>query len=447
VAEDGVLTDNVLTNDTDPDAGDTLTATLVTGPANGTLVFNSDGSFTYTPAPNFCGADGFTYQVNDGDVDSNVASVTIEVTCVNDAPVAVDDVNATAEDTPVSGSVAANDTDADNATLTYGDASDPPNGSVTLNADGSYTYTPAPNFCGTDTFTYTVSDGSLSDTGAVTITVVCVNDAPVAVDDAYAVQWNTVLIVPAPGVKANDADIDSPVVSAILVTPPSHGTVILNADGSFIYTPVGNYSGADSFTYRLNDGLADSNVATVAITVNSPCIVIKKKKHTHHDRGDGDDHDKGRHDDDDDDDDDDDNTIVICKPGTPRTEPDEYSVKRNTTLTVSASKGVRKNDGWWPTTVELWSGPSHGTLTLNPDGSFVYVPAPGFTGTDTFYYVARGVIGDIASAIERVTIRVTGRGRGDDRDDDDDDDDDDRDHRDDDHDRHDRDKQRYGKWN
>src|SRR6185312_14330587 len=107
------VTGNVLANDTDADAGSRLTAALVAQPAHGTVTLNADGSFSYTPAANYAGTDSFTYKASDGTADSNVATVAITVSAVNDAPVAVDDVATTSEDAAVTGNVLANDTDAD----------------------------------------------------------------------------------------------------------------------------------------------------------------------------------------------------------------------------------------------------------------------------------------------------------------------------------------------
>src|SRR5439155_9036258 len=116
---------------------------------------------------------------------------------------------------------------------------------------------------------YTLSDGSLSDTGHVTITVTAVNDAPVAVADSYSTNEDTTLNVAAPGVLGNDSDIDSATITAVLVTDVAHGTLMLNTDRSFSYSPAANYNGSDSFTYKANDGNPDSNTATVALTVNA----------------------------------------------------------------------------------------------------------------------------------------------------------------------------------
>ena len=103
----------------------------------------------------------------------------------------------------------------------------------------------------------------------MTITVTAVNDAPVAADDAYSTAEDTALTVAAPGVLGNDTDPDGDPLTAVLVSGPSHGTLTLNADGSFTYTPAANFNGTDSFTYRASDGTADSNLATVTITVTA----------------------------------------------------------------------------------------------------------------------------------------------------------------------------------
>jgi len=120
------------------------------------------------------------------------------------------------------------------------------------------------------TVSFTVNDGAAnSNTATVTITVNPLNDAPVAVDDAYATDEDTTLTVPAVGVLGNDSDVDGDPLTAVLVSGPAHGTLTLGGDGSFTYTPEANYFGPDGFTYLANDGTADSNVATVAITVNA----------------------------------------------------------------------------------------------------------------------------------------------------------------------------------
>ncbi len=141
INEDSVLAGNVLSNDADPDKNN-LTAHLVDGPDNGTLTLNSDGTFTYTPNTGYNGTDSFTYTASDGSLSSGEATVTITIRPVNHAPVAVNDAFTTDEDTAATGNVLLNDTDSDGDPRTAQLVSGPANGILTLNADGTFTYTP-----------------------------------------------------------------------------------------------------------------------------------------------------------------------------------------------------------------------------------------------------------------------------------------------------------------
>jgi VCBS repeat-containing protein len=143
------------------------------------------------------------------------------------------------------------------------------NGVLNFNSDGSFSYTPNPNFNGTDTFTYLANDGtSDGNLAMVTITVTELNDIPIAANDSYETNNDSALSVIAPGVLDNDVDPESNPLAAILVTEPLFGSLTLNPDGSFEYNPVANFTGTDSFTYKVTDGGADSNVAMVTIAVN-----------------------------------------------------------------------------------------------------------------------------------------------------------------------------------
>src|SRR4029079_16763791 len=161
--EDTLLTvaPGVLANDTDAD-GNPLSAALVSGPAHGTLIFNTNGSFSYTPATNYNGADSFTYKANDGQTDSNIATVLLTVVAVNDAPVAANDTAVLAEDTTLTVAapgVLGNDTDVEGDLLNAAVVSGPLHGTLTLNSNGSLSYTPAANYNGPDSFTYKANDG------------------------------------------------------------------------------------------------------------------------------------------------------------------------------------------------------------------------------------------------------------------------------------------------
>ncbi|HVK08484.1 MAG TPA: Ig-like domain-containing protein, partial [Gemmataceae bacterium] len=266
-----VAAPGVLDGDTDVE-GSALTAVVAAGPANGSLTLNANGSFTYTPNANFNGTDSFTYRASDGSLTSNLATVTITVSPVNDAPVADNDSYTTNEDTPLT--VAApgvldGDTDVDGDQLTVTLVAGPANGSLTLNSNGSFTYTPNANFNGTDSFTYRANDGAAnSNTATVTLTVNAVNDAPVADNDRYATYEDVQLVVAAPGVLDGDTDVDGNPLTVALVAGPANGSLTLNANGSFTYTPAANFNGTDSFTYRASDGALNSNTATVTLTVN-----------------------------------------------------------------------------------------------------------------------------------------------------------------------------------
>lgn len=184
------------------------------------------------------------------------------------APEAADDAANVAEDSGANViDVLANDTDANGDVLTITVVTQGAHGSVSTNGT-TVSYTPNANYFGSDSFTYTIDDGNGgNDTAMVSVTVTNVNDAPLAAGEAYNVNQDTVLNVPAPGVLANDSDIDGDSLSAVLCAGAAHGNVVLNANGSFSYTPDPGYAGSDSFTYRAFDGLANSSCVTVTLTV------------------------------------------------------------------------------------------------------------------------------------------------------------------------------------
>ena len=195
----------------------------------------------------------------------------------------------------------ANDTDADGDALTAVVVSGPSHGTLTLNANGSFTYTPTAGYYGADSFTYKANDGLAdSNVATVSLTINAVNHPPVAVNDSYSVNEDAVLSMAARACWPTTPTWTATPLTAVVVTDPSHGTLTLNANGSFTYTPTASYYGSDSFTYKANDGAADSNVATVSLTINAvnhPPVAVN----------------------------------------------DSYSLNQNTVLTVAAT-------GCWPTT-------------------------------------------------------------------------------------------------
>jgi len=260
--EDTPVAITLTVNDTD---GDSLSF-IVTNPASGSLSGTAP-NLTYTPNVDFYGSDSFSFTVNDGIVDSGVATVSVSVTAQNDPPVADDQAVMTLEDTPVVVTLMGSDLEGD--TLTYTVIASPANGTLT-GTTPNLTYTPIADFNGSDTFTFRANDGqSNSNTAAVTITVTAQNDLPVASDDDYSVDEGNSLTVNAPGVLGNDSDIDGDALTAALITGPANGTLTLNAGGSFIYEPDVNFTGTDSFTYKANDVEASFDEATVSISVES----------------------------------------------------------------------------------------------------------------------------------------------------------------------------------
>jgi VCBS repeat-containing protein len=357
----------ILANDSDVD-GDALTAQHISGPANGTLAMNADGSFTYTPNAGFSGVDTFSYAASDGALASTAATVTINVNSANDGPTAVDDAFTIAEDgtlnLDIAGGVLANDSDPDGDALIASLVSGPSNGTLVLNADGSLSYTPTANFNGSDSFTYSASDGGLSDDATVTITITPENDAPLAVADGYTTAEDTALSIGSPGVLSNDSDIDGDSLGATLISGPSNGSLVLNADGSFDYTPNANFSGDDTFVYAAGDGTTTTE-ATVTITVTPAADA-------------------------------------------PVVAGDAYSTGEDVVLTVGAGMGVLANDidpMGGSLTAQLVSGPDHGTLSLNPDGSFSYSPEANWHGSVSFSYKAVGADGETV-ATATVTVQA-----------------------------------------
>ena len=247
-----VAAGDLFENDYDADA-DTLTAVLVTDAAHGTLSLASDGGFTYTPDAGFTGDDTFTYTADDAADDvaaTQTATVTIHVT--NETPWANDQQFFALHDAALN--IATPELldyagDYDDDALTAAAVTDPLHGALTLNADGTFSYTPDAGFTGTDSFTYQVSD-SLAASTPVTVTLTVYDNAPIAAGDAYDVTHDqTLAIAAAGGLLANDFDSDSDALTASVTVAPAHGSLTLNADGSFSYTPAAGYLGPDTFTY------------------------------------------------------------------------------------------------------------------------------------------------------------------------------------------------------
>jgi VCBS repeat-containing protein len=167
-----------------------------------------------------------------------------------------------------------NDSDPDSDLLTAVLVTAPANGTLELQADGSFLYTPDQGYIGTDIFTYQATDGDkVSNVATVALIVQGTNSAPSAANDQYTVGEDEALSIAAPGILDNDLDPEGDPLTAVLVSGPANGTLTLNSDGSFLYTPNANFNGSDSFTYHNHDGSLDSNEATVTIQVASSHMI------------------------------------------------------------------------------------------------------------------------------------------------------------------------------
>jgi hypothetical protein len=288
--EDTPVNVQVLANDSDVDSSALRVVRVGTSAAtHGTVSINPDDTLRFVPEANFNGASTFSYTISDGSLEST-ALVTVQVLAVNDAPVARDDTASTAFGTPVSVQVLANDADVegDNLSVSGVDTAGT-RGTVSIADDRkSVRFVPEAGFSGSTSFGYTISDGQSTGSARVTVQVLAStapdpnptpnptpepsNRAPVAVADRYTTRGPLQVRV-GDGVLRNDSDADGNTLRAVLKSGPTHGKLLLNADGSFNYTPSTVYAGPDSFSYVASDGQALSASVAVTITVQAPLDV------------------------------------------------------------------------------------------------------------------------------------------------------------------------------
>ncbi len=281
------------------DVDGSITGVTVTGLPAGSTLLLADGvtrvsvgqtltpaqaaGLLFRPAPDFNGSTGITFTVTDnlGSV-SAPATVQVNVAPVNDAPVANADTAAALEDTPVSGNVLANDTDIDGPALsisqfsiggtTYAAGSTatlPGVGTLVMLADGSYTFTPAPNFNGAvPSVSYTATDGTATSSATLTLSVTAQNDAPIAADDIASTAINAPVTI---AVLANDRDVDGDAlsVSGATLANPAQGTVSVNPDGTLAFTPAANFTGQVLISYTVTDPSGAASTASVTVNVGS----------------------------------------------------------------------------------------------------------------------------------------------------------------------------------
>ncbi|MDD9923031.1 MAG: Ig-like domain-containing protein, partial [Boseongicola sp.] len=332
-------TGNVLVNDRDAD-GDALTASLVTDVQHGSLTLGSDGAFTYTPTASYVGSDSFVYKASDGLADSSSVTVTLSVT--NTAPSAYDDRFVVTHDAVLNDTTVSNDRDWDGDSLTASLITAPTNGQLTLNADGTFAFTPDAGFTGSDSFQYRLAD-SWANGNTATATIQVTNQSPVALDELVTLFRGEEYVVSTTDLLANDSDGDGDSLTVTLVDLPQEGTFASNPDGTWTYTPDGDFAGTDTLTYRVNDGIEDSTLATVTIDV------LNRE---------------------------------------PSAADDSFDVVHDQSIAAGAVS-IFDNDidlDGDSLSAELVTGTSYGSLTLNADGTFAYTANAGFVGQDEFRY-------------------------------------------------------------
>jgi gliding motility-associated-like protein len=398
ISEDSAgITFSVTTNDTDVD-GTINVASVDLDPstvgiqntftnAQGTWSVDALGNLTFTPALNFNGIASITYAVNDNNgATSNPATIAVTISPVNDAPILGNDAIATATNIPVSGDLTnASDIDPDGTALTTTviPVSGPSNGTIVINTDGTYTYTPTAGFNGTDVITVQVCDSglplpALCANQTLTINISAAgNIAPVAVNDSPTTNEDTPITFSS---TANDTDVDGTVDVATVDLDPStagiqntfanaQGTFTVNTTGDVTFTPVLNFNGSTAINYTVNDSNgATSNIATIAITVNAI------------------------------------NDAPVLTNLTPITAED-------TPFSGSVFVGTDVDPDGTALTVNTTSvsGPSNGTIIINPDGTYTYTPNLNFNGTDvvTIQICDSGLPLPAACSTKTITFNVT----------------------------------------
>ena len=351
------VTIDATANDNDAD-GDSLSITSVSAPSHGSAVINNN-KVDYTPESGFSGNDSFSYAISDGNGGEDSAKITVTVKeKLNSAPKANDDSARVDEDRSITIDVIKNDSDIDGDSLSIKSVSNPAHGKAEIK-DGKIVYTPNANYNGSDSFSYTISDGNGGEDSAnISITVNAINDDPEANDDSANTDEDRSITI---DVIKNDSDIDGDSLSIKSVSNPAHGKAEIK-DGKIVYTPNANYNGSDNFSYTISDGNDGEASANVSVTINAVNDA-------------------------------------------PEANDDSANTEYESTVNIDVLGNDKdiENDSL---TIKSVSTPSHGKAEIKGN-KIEYTPESGFSGNDSFSYTISDGNGGEDSA--KVTITVNNK--------------------------------------
>lgn len=340
--------------------GGTLTITDSSKPRNGNLTIMADGGFSYNPAKNFFGNDQFSYTIGNGNGGKDSAIVYLRI-----IPLARNHEFTILYNTRLIKTAL---DIVPNKTIRIRKYTKARNGIVTAASDGGFIYQPHVDFVGEDTFGYTAHDGrGASGTATISVVVKHPNAEPVATQDSFKTEEETTITVEAYDILVNDYDADGDTLSIESYSTPLHGTLIMNSDGGFKYTPNSGFVGMESFQYTINDGSKANNASS------------KSTIHIH----------------------------IISKNEVPFAKGDNFSTTEGAAITVRAEE-ILKNDydsNGDSLVILSYGSPKHGTVLQNEDGGFTYLPPDDFDGEDVFDYTVSDGKGGKHSNIITITVK------------------------------------------
>ena len=339
---------------------DNLVMDSYTLPPNGRLDDNGDGTFLYTPNEDFIGVDSYEYTVTDGVGQSYIGLVSITVGPLNSGPEAIDDIIHILEGTPstvLPNDIVANDIDPDGDILIIESCTEPANGEVKTNKDGSFTYTPNDGFIGTDTIVCTIIDGN---DGMDTSTIdFIVRPQDFARNDVVVTSMNSAVTVNAPGMLENDYSVEDGSLSVVSCAVPSRGTLTYDEDGSFTFKPNTLFIGVQNIGCVISDGLGHTDTSNIIVLVRPPFLGG-------------------------------DNNLVTDEDVPLPLEPDD----------ILTSVGINGDFD-----VTDCNTPTYGTIIKNPDGSFLYTPEADFHGNDLAECIVTEPTGETAVIVINIEVR------------------------------------------